>query len=75
MPTKRVDHTPRQPLRVMGTAEIAEYLGVSRQWVYAITSHRSFPAPIAELQQGNVWLAEDVERWVREHRPELIDEE
>jgi predicted DNA-binding transcriptional regulator AlpA len=45
--------------------------GISRQRVYAITSHRSFPAPIAELQQGKVWRASDVEKWIAKHRPEL----
>ncbi len=63
-------------VKLMGAHEIRMRLGgISRQRVYAITSHRSFPTPVAELQQGNVWLAEDVERWIREHRPELADEE
>ncbi|MEV4628786.1 DNA-binding protein [Micromonospora sp. NPDC049523] len=63
-------------MRLMGAHEIRMRLGgISRQRVYAITSHRGFPAPVAELQQGNVWNAEDVERWIREHRPDLADEE
>jgi len=56
----------------MGAHEIRMRLGgISRQRVYAITSHRSFPAPIAELQQGKVWLASDVEEWIAKYRPEL----
>ncbi|MFC4104567.1 DNA-binding protein [Micromonospora zhanjiangensis] len=62
--------------RLMGAHEIRMRLGgISRQRVYAITSHRSFPAPVAELQQGNVWDTDDVEDWIREHRPNLTDEE
>ncbi|WP_233412858.1 DNA-binding protein [Nucisporomicrobium flavum] len=54
----------------MGAHEIRVRLGgVSRQRVYQITSRRYFPAPAADLQQGKVWLAEDVEAWIAEHRP------
>lgn len=56
----------------MGSAEIATLLGgVSRTRIYQITQRRGFPDPVAELAMGNVWLAEDVERWVAEHRPEI----
>jgi len=33
--------------------------------------HRTFPAPVAELQQGKVWRASDVEKWIAKYRPEL----
>ncbi|MEO3746499.1 hypothetical protein [Plantactinospora sp. B5E13] len=59
-------------MRLMGAHEIRMRLGgISRQRVYAITSHRSFPAPIADLQQGKVWRASDVEKWIAKYRPEL----
>ncbi|GGM26615.1 DNA-binding protein [Micromonospora yangpuensis] len=59
-------------LRLVGSAEIRAMLGgVYRQRVYQITSHRSFPEPVAHLQMGNVWLTEDVEAWLAEHRPGL----
>ncbi|MBM0236090.1 hypothetical protein JNW88_01270 [Micromonospora sp. ATA32] len=62
-------------MRLMGAHEIRMRLGgISRQRVYAITSHRSFPEPIAELQQGKVWRASDVEKWIAKHRPELAGE-
>ncbi|SCF01469.1 Helix-turn-helix domain-containing protein [Micromonospora echinospora] len=67
--TKRADDTGRQPLRVMGTAEIAEYLGVSRQWVEVLSKRRDFPEPSATLKAGRIWRTEDVERWAAEHRP------
>jgi prophage regulatory protein len=62
-------------LRLMMSHEIRVRLGgISRQRVYAITSHRNFPEPVAELAAGKIWLAEDVERWIREHRPHLDDQ-
>lgn len=63
-------------LRLMGTHEIRVRLGgISRQRVYELTMRRSFPEPAAELEQGRVWLAEDVERWIAEHRSDLTDSE
>lgn len=58
-------------IRLMGTHEIGVLLGgISRQRVDQLTRRPHFPAPVAELGQGRVWLAEDVERWAaaREER-------
>lgn len=50
---------------LMGSAEIRVRLGgISRQRVYQITQRRDFPEPVAKLEMGNVWLAEDVEAWI-----------
>ncbi len=56
----------------MGAAEIAERLGVVRQRVYQLVSRKGFPDPIAVLSMGQVWLADDVEAWIAEHRPDRI---
>lgn len=57
-------------LNLMGAHEIRVRLGgISRQRVYQITSKRDFPAPVAELAMGNVWLAEDVEAWIAARPP------
>lgn len=56
-----------------GAYEIRERLAggtLSRQRIYAITSHRNFPEPVWELQQGNVWLQSDVEAWIKQYRPQ-----
>lgn len=53
---------------LMGAAEIGARLGVSRQRVQQIVSRPDFPDPEAVLGMGKVWLAEDVERWIQEHR-------
>jgi prophage regulatory protein len=55
----------------MGAAEIAERLKVTRQRAYQITVRRDFPEPLATLAMGQVWLADDVEQWIRENRPHL----
>jgi prophage regulatory protein len=56
-------------LRLVGAHEIRIRLGgVSRQRAYQITSRADFPKPIADLVQGKVWLAEDVEEWMAVHR-------
>jgi len=69
MPSKR------RELHLMGSAEIGKRLGgITRTRVYQITQRRNFPAPVAQLQMGNVWLAEDVEDWIRQHRPELAED-
>ena len=55
--------------RLMGAQEIADRLGVSRQRVTQLTARPDWPAPVATLALGRVWRSEDIERWIREHRP------
>jgi prophage regulatory protein len=55
---------------LMGAHEIRIRLGgVSRQRVYQLTSRADFPAPVADLAQGKVWRAADVDAWMAVHRP------
>ncbi|MEU8238935.1 DNA-binding protein [Actinoplanes missouriensis] len=59
----------REAQLFMGTHEIGVRLGgVSRQRVYQITNRPNFPRPIADLAQGRVWLAADIERWIATYR-------
>ena len=52
---------------LVGVAEIALMLGVSRQRVDAIArTHPDFPKPQAELTAGRVWLRAEIETWARE---------
>lgn len=63
-------------LKLMGAGEIAQRLGgVSRQRVQQIVARRDFPEPATKLLTGKVWRSEDVEAWIREHRPELAKPE
>lgn len=51
---------------LVGVAEIAELLGVSRQRVDEITrTHADFPVPEAELRSGRIWKRADVEKWAK----------
>ena len=50
---------------LMGVAEIAELLGVSRQRVHQLTKVAGFPRPVAELSAGSIWEREAVEEWAR----------
>ncbi|GAA1879562.1 hypothetical protein [Asanoa iriomotensis] len=62
----------RKRERLMMSHEIRMRLGgISRQRVYAITSHKNFPDPVAELAAGKIWATDDVEAWIKEYRPEL----
>ncbi|GAB7004442.1 hypothetical protein JCM18899A_19150 [Nocardioides sp. AN3] len=51
---------------LMGTAEIADLLGVTRQRVHQLTRLDGFPEPTARLAGGDVWESADIERWARE---------
>lgn len=65
-------------LDVVGVAEIARKLGVSRQRVHEIIrSDTDFPEPAAELSAGRIWKAPDVERWMsaRERRAKEVEVE
>ena len=54
---------------LMGISEIAELLGVSRQRVDKISrTDTSFPAPIADLHAGRIWLRDAIDKWVAETR-------
>lgn len=61
-------------LRFLGTSEIGARLGVTRSRAHAITRDRDFPAPYQTLTMGSIWLEDDVEAWIREHRPALAED-
>ena len=53
-------------LDLVGVAEIADMLGISRQRVNAIVqTHDDFPEPVAELSAGRIWLREEILDWAR----------
>ncbi|WP_431936363.1 hypothetical protein [Micromonospora sp. RP3T] len=55
----------------VGIAEIRDMLGgVSRARASVIASRRDFPAPYQVLKMGQIWRKTDVEKWVKEHRPD-----
>jgi len=54
--------------RVVGLAEIAQRLGISKTYARELSQRRSFPAG-TKLSQGWVWTTADVEAWIAKHRP------
>nr|WP_030436162.1 hypothetical protein [Actinoplanes subtropicus] len=55
--------------QLLGTHEIRIRLGISRQRAHQITTAPSFPKPVAKLSRGKIWRADEVEAWIRQHRP------
>lgn len=54
------------PEELVGAAEIAEILGITRQRVDRISrTHSDFPLPQAELKSGRIWSRAEVEAWAR----------
>lgn len=63
------------PRYLYGRGEIARRLGVSRQRAGEIIDRAGFPEPYDVLGMGKVWRIDDVEAWIREHRPHLGEAE
>lgn len=60
---------PTFPLveHLVGAAEIAIMLGVSKQRVHQLAAAASFPEPVAVLSAGTIWLRSDIEDWMESH--------
>ncbi len=54
---------------LMGTAEVAGLLGVSRQRVLQLAQQTGFPQSVAVLKMGKIWRTEDVTRWASARSP------
>jgi predicted DNA-binding transcriptional regulator AlpA len=50
---------------LMRSADIAGFLGVSRQRVQQLKSSPHFPKPAAQIGRGAVWRRSDIEAWAR----------
>ncbi|WFE22352.1 AlpA family phage regulatory protein [Solwaraspora sp. WMMD937] len=62
-------------LRLVASQEVQEMLSVSRTRAYQVTNSKSFPDPVAVLSVGRIWRTDDVEQWIKQHRPDLHDTE
>lgn len=60
-------------LDLMGTAEIALRLHVSKSRANQIVRERDFPEAAARLIMGPVWETADVEAWIARRRPQLAE--
>jgi predicted DNA-binding transcriptional regulator AlpA len=52
---------------VVARAEISRMLGVGKARVTQMVAEPGFPAPVAQLTVGRVWLYRDIEEWARGH--------
>jgi hypothetical protein len=57
---------PRPRDELVGQAEIAEMLGVTKQRVHQLTGNVDFPLPVQRLRSGRIWRRKDVETWARD---------
>ena len=56
---------------MLGPAELAQVLGVSRQRVTQIAKRPDFPRPRFVLIMGSVWALEDVMAWAEQRGRDL----
>lgn len=59
----------------MAMAEIGRRLGVGRTRTKSLIARPDWPAPHDVLDVGRIWLAEDVEAWIAQHRQPIEDGE
>lgn len=59
---------------LMSVADLKTRLGVSRQRAYQLSQLPHFPVPYDEVNRMRVWRIEDINTWLREHRPGLADD-
>jgi prophage regulatory protein len=51
-------------LQVVGLAEVAALLGVSKRTATRYTAREDFPEPAAVLAMGPIWCRAEVEAWI-----------
>jgi prophage regulatory protein len=59
---------------IMAAAEIADYLGISRQRVAVLVERADFPVPMAHLSVGRIWRTADIREWAAK-RPNRLQED
>ena len=63
-----------QKLRFLGAAEIQSRLGVGRARAYTVITRKGFPEPYQTLKMGSIWLEDEVEAWIKVHRPQIAED-
>jgi predicted DNA-binding transcriptional regulator AlpA len=53
-------------VELVGLAEVAEMLKLSKARADQLARQRDFPLPVATLTGGRIWERADVEKWARE---------
>lgn len=67
----------RHTVDLIGTHEIADMLGVSRQRVHQLAALPDFPKPVRRTgpRAPTIWLRKDIERWMKSTGRPLLDDE
>jgi predicted DNA-binding transcriptional regulator AlpA len=55
--------------QLVGLAEVADLLGVSKRTASRYANRPDFPDPIGRLRAGPVWRKSDIERWRDDNLP------
>jgi predicted DNA-binding transcriptional regulator AlpA len=50
-------------LKLWGSAELCQHMGISRETLRKWKQKDGFPQPLASLSMGPVWDAEQVKQW------------
>lgn len=54
-------------MKILGSRELAETLGVSKQLLSIWRKRGKLPTPIAELHCGPIWNKQDIDRWMNKN--------
>lgn len=65
--------TDLQPDHLLGTSEVAQVLGVSKQRIHALRKNKKFPLPIVTLASSPIWDRREVEAFLAEWRPWKVE--
>jgi predicted DNA-binding transcriptional regulator AlpA len=58
-------------MRMMALAEVADFLGVSRQRAAILVDRPDFPAPIDTLNVGRIWSGTDVRAYAEKRTRQM----
>lgn len=58
---------------VWTTGAIARRMGLSRERIRQLTHTESWPAPVGKVGSARCWDADDIDQWLDQHRPDLVD--
>lgn len=49
--------------RLVGTSELQQILGVTRQRIFQLVAGKDFPEPITALRMGQIWDLDAIRGW------------
>jgi len=58
-----------RPEDVVGTCEVADVLGVSKQRIHALRKDKRFPEPFKVLASSPLWDKREIDNFLRQWRP------